>query len=59
MNYRAHISVFGGRYETLSEITYALQLDKPVIGLETWDINGVQKMSTDSEAIEKLHHKFL
>ena len=58
MNYRAHISVFGGRYETLSEIAYALQLDKPVLGLETWDINGVQKVSTELEVIEKLNDIF-
>ena len=47
-----------GQYGTLSEIAYALQLDKPVIGLETWDIDGVQKVSTELEAIEKLNHIF-
>ena len=33
-----------GRFGTLSEIAYALQLEKPVIGLRTWDV---------SEAIKK------
>ncbi len=33
-----------GRYGTLSEIAYALQLEKPVIGLHTWNV---------SEAIKK------
>ena len=47
-----------GQYGTLSEIAYALQLDKPVIGLETWDIDGVQKVSTELEAIEILNHIF-
>ena len=47
-----------GQYGTLSEIAYALQLDKPVIGLETWAIDGVQKVSTELEAIEKLNHIF-
>jgi len=47
-----------GQYGTLSEIAYALQLYKPVIGLETWDIDGVQKVSTKSEIIEKLNHIF-
>tara|TARA_X000001036_G_scaffold352982_1_gene334247 strand:+ start:113 stop:568 length:456 start_codon:yes stop_codon:yes gene_type:complete len=47
-----------GQYGTLSEIAYALQLDKPVLGLETWDINGVQKVSTELEVIEKLNHIF-
>ena len=47
-----------GQYGTLSEIAYALQLDKPVIGLETWDIDGVQKVITELEVIEKLNHIF-
>ena len=47
-----------GQYGTLSEIAYALQLDKPVIGLETWDIDGVQKVNTELEVIEKLNHIF-
>ena len=47
-----------GQYGTLSEIAYALQLDKPVIGLETWDIDGVQKVSTESKVMEKLNRIF-
>ncbi|MBC8400680.1 MAG: TIGR00725 family protein [Candidatus Marinimicrobia bacterium] len=30
-----------GNYGTLSEIAYALQLGKPVIGLHTWDISNI------------------
>ncbi|MCK5330959.1 MAG: TIGR00725 family protein, partial [Candidatus Marinimicrobia bacterium] len=30
-----------GNYGTLSEIAYALQLGKPVIGLQTWDISNI------------------
>ena len=30
-----------GQYGTLSEIAYALQLEKTVIGLGTWEIDGV------------------
>ena len=48
-----------GKYGTLSEIAYALQLDKLVIGLETWDIDGVQKVSTEFEVIEKLNKIFI
>ena len=47
-----------GQYGTLSEIAYALQLDKLVIGLETWDIDGVQKVSTESKVMEKLNRIF-
>jgi len=28
-----------GSYGTLSELAYALQLQKPIVGLETWDIS--------------------
>jgi uncharacterized protein (TIGR00725 family) len=31
----------GGKYGTLSEIAYSLQLEKPVIGIRTWDIKGI------------------
>ena len=48
-----------GQYGPLSEIAYALQqLDKPIIGLETWGIDGVQEVSTKLEVIEKLNHIF-
>ena len=36
----------GGEYGTLSEIAYALKLNKPVVGINTWDIKGV--LATDS-----------
>ena len=45
------IAIAGG-YGTLSEIALALKMDKPVIGLETWqNINGVQYASDCSNAI--------
>ncbi len=48
------ISVAGG-YGTLSEIALALKINKPVIGLETWeDIQGVQYVSDHHEAIQKI-----
>jgi uncharacterized protein (TIGR00725 family) len=28
-----------GSYGTLSELAYALQLQKPIVGLETWDVS--------------------
>jgi uncharacterized protein (TIGR00725 family) len=47
-------SVAGG-YGTLSEIALALKINKPVIGLETWeDIQGVQYVSDPEEAIQKI-----
>jgi uncharacterized protein (TIGR00725 family) len=48
------VSVSGG-YGTLSEIALALKVNKPVIGLETWDnIHGVQYVSDPEEAIQKI-----
>ncbi|MEA2403232.1 MAG: hypothetical protein QOK00_3635 [Thermoleophilaceae bacterium] len=39
----------GGGYGTLSEIALALKAGKRVIGLDTWDIEGVERAS-DAEA---------
>jgi len=42
-----------GRYGTLSEIAYALQLGKPVIGLSLWlDIPGVVIARNPDEAVK-------
>ncbi len=42
-----------GRYGTLSEIGFALQSGKPVYGLGTWDIDGVQACASPEEAVNK------
>ena len=45
------IAVSGG-YGTLSEISIALKLGRPVIGLSTWpDIGGIQYVPTAEEAL--------
>jgi len=44
-----------GKYGTLSEIAYALQLGKPVIALNTWDVSeDIIKVKTPKEALNKL-----
>ena len=46
-----------GKYGTLSEIGHALQYNKPVISLGSWDIDGVIKVETVEDeigAIKKL-----
>ncbi|HTP64977.1 MAG TPA: TIGR00725 family protein [Geobacteraceae bacterium] len=40
-----------GEYGTLSEIAFALKLDKTVIGLNTWDITGIVRAATPEEAL--------
>jgi hypothetical protein len=40
-----------GSYGTLSEIAMALTLEKPVVGLGTWEIEGVVRASSAEEAV--------
>lgn len=43
-----------GKYGTLSEIAYSLDFNKPVIGIHTWDIEGVIQAADANEAMNKL-----
>ena len=43
------VAVAGG-YGTLSEIALALKMGRPVVGLRTWDIAGVERASSAVEA---------
>jgi len=44
----------GGEYGTLSEIAFALQIKKPVVGIRTWDINGVKSAENALDAVNKV-----
>lgn len=44
----------GGEYGTLSEIAFALQLGKTVVGIGTWDIAGVVPAADAKEAVDRL-----
>ena len=44
-----------GQYGTLSEIAYAFQLKKTVIGYKTWDIDPVIQANTPEEVVSKLN----
>lgn len=44
----------GGEYGTLSEIAFALKTGKKVIGIKTWNINGVIEAKDAQEAIDIL-----
>jgi len=46
----------GGRYGTLSEIALALSIAKPVYGIGTWEIKGVEKVSSVKEALDKIEN---
>ena len=43
----------GGAYGTLSEIAFALRTDVPVIGLDTWDVEGIEQVGTPAEAVSR------
>ena len=43
----------GGEYGTLSEIALALKTDTPVVALGSWEIDGVIRASSASDAVER------
>ncbi len=47
------VIAIGGEYGTLSEIAFALQMGKPVIGIRTWDIKGIMKAVSAEDAVSK------
>jgi uncharacterized protein (TIGR00725 family) len=42
-----------GEYGTLSEIALALKTGKPVVGLDTWEIDGVVVASSPADAVNQ------
>src|SRR3954451_8587143 len=44
----------GGGHGTLSEVALALKLGRPVVGLGTWQVHGVEHVSTPEEAIDRI-----
>ena len=49
------VIAIGGEYGTLSEIAFALQMGKPVVGIGTWDIEGVIPAGDAEEAVKKIY----
>lgn len=47
-----------GEYGTLSEIAYSRVYDKKVIGIGTWDIEGVISVESAEEAVDKALEDF-
>ncbi len=44
----------GGEYGTLSEIAFGLQMNRPVVGIKTWDIRGIIPAKNAREAVAKV-----
>lgn len=45
------VIAIGGGHGTLTEIGFALGLGRPVVGLGTWQIHGVEHVDTPGEAV--------
>ncbi len=44
-----------GKYGTLSEIAFTLQLEKPIVGLQTWDVSEeIVTAENAAQAVDKL-----
>ena len=51
--YNCDVAVaISGKYGTLSEISYALQLEKPSIGLHSWKMNEFRNVDDPNEIIK-------
>ena len=46
-----------GKYGTLSEIGFALNAGKRVVGIGTWDIKGIIKVKTPKQAIQYIKNR--
>jgi uncharacterized protein (TIGR00725 family) len=44
----------GGGHGTLSEVALALKLGRPVVGLGTWAVHGVNEVTTPAQAVERV-----
>ena len=45
------VVAIGGGHGTLSEVALALKLGRPVVGLGTWEVHGVNHVSTPEDAL--------
>jgi uncharacterized protein (TIGR00725 family) len=48
------VVAIGGGHGTLSEIAFALKMQRPVIGLYTWDIPGVEPVTSAADAVTRV-----
>ena len=44
----------GGGHGTLSEVALALKLGRPVIGIGTWEVHGLEQFSTPQAALARI-----
>jgi len=51
------IVAIGGAWGTLSEIALARKAGKPVVGLDSWDLEGVERFDSAAEAVAAVLHR--
>jgi uncharacterized protein (TIGR00725 family) len=44
----------GGGHGTLSEVALALKIGRPVVGLGTWDVHGIEHARTPADAVDRI-----
>ena len=55
LSYNCDVAIaISGKYGTLSEIAFAFQLGKPVVGYNTWDLKGIHKVNMPTDVINKV-----
>ena len=47
------VIAIGGAYGTLSEVALALQRGVPVLGLGTWEIEGIKAVDSPADAVDQ------
>ncbi len=47
----------GGAWGTLSEIALARKAGKPVAGIDSWELDGVERFDTAAEAVASVLHR--
>jgi hypothetical protein len=47
------VIAIGGHYGTLSEIALSLNIGIPVVGLNSWDITGMEPVDTSVQAVQR------
>jgi uncharacterized protein (TIGR00725 family) len=51
------VIAIGGAHGTLSEIAFALKAGIPVIGLKTWEIEGIEVVSSPEHALRAIQRR--
>ncbi len=51
------VIAISGEYGTLSEIVFAFNEKKPIVGIDTWEIKGIKKVNSAQAAINYIKRK--